>query len=83
MFGTDNNRKKSLSIQDLRRDTRNLESKFESCFQDFKLLQFRSNLFSASFNADGSTLADEFQLELIDLQRSTELSAKFGTMELS
>ena len=58
---------------------RNLRTEFSSCFSDIRSLQNLFRLFSTSFDEDVNTIPEKFQMDLIELQCSDELKAKFST----
>lgn len=56
---------------------KNVLDQFESRFKDFKQLDLQIKLFSSPFSIDVETVNDSLQLEVIELQSSTELRDKF------
>ena len=58
---------------------RNLRTEFSSRFSDIRSLQNLFRLFSTSFDVDVNTIPENFQMDLIELQCSDELKAKFYT----
>ena len=58
---------------------RNLRTEFSSRFSDIRSLQNLFRLFSTPFDVNVNTIPEKFQMDLIELQCSDELNAKFYT----
>ena len=61
----------------------NLRTEFSSRFSDIRSLQNKFTLFSTPFDVDVNTIPKKFQTNLITLQCSDELKAKFYTKGIS
>ena len=61
----------------------NLRTEFASRFSDIRSLQNKFRLFSTPFDVDVNTILEKFQMDLIEMQCSDELKAKFYTEGIS
>ena len=64
-------------------EIQNLRTEFSSRFSDIRSLQNKFRLFSTPFDVDVNTIAEKFQMDLIEMQCSDELKAKFYTEGIS
>ena len=60
----------------------NLRTEFASRFSDIRSLQNKFRLFTP-FDVDVNTIPEKFQMDLIEMQCSDELKAKFYTEGIS
>jgi hypothetical protein len=61
---------------------RKLHGEFERRFQDFKSIELDLNIFSMSFNMGCEQVKPSLQLELIELQCSTQLKQVFQHLKV-
>ena len=61
----------------------NLRTEFSSRFSDIRSLQNKFRLFSTPFDVDVNTIPEKVRMNLITLQCSDELKAKFHTKGIS
>ena len=61
----------------------NLRTDFSSLFSDIRSLQNKFRLFGTPFDVDVNTISEKFQTDVIEMQCSDELKAKFYTDGIS
>ena len=55
----------------------NLRTEFPTHFSEIRSMETQFKLFSTPFDVDANAITKEFQMDLIELQRSDELKSKF------
>ena len=64
------------------RSIEKLFNEFSACFKDFKSYEHLFEIFSSSFHTDIDKAPTDIQMELIDLQKRTDLKAKYVKINL-